>query len=427
MTEFESHQRMSKQTHSQPLVVDEEGKSKILEHMAIIYPKYRPPRGLKKEKPDWDLIAIEIRNILRDGSLNGHSGVGYPYSCKWSNIQHWIDNDPIEIVLLVMRRLYNLMYTDIEDDVDGKDLYEAGCVDFIRMFIKEELHSERKIVNKVPRLIKSPSLVDKIVAIYLYYNKDKQEIRNWRTIPSKPGLDFTDSGFEDIRSYHNLMRMKGKTADSDMSNWDYTVGKPLLDVATEFRLMQMQGKTKLVEKLFWNFEKCGLVALYVTSDGFICERIQGAQDSGKQDTSSTNSFTRAFQSFCIAYLNQIPLDEHMCLTAGDDCGENSYDNSAEMYKRMGHSVKLWRDTDIDGGLHFCSRFYPNDPSEPVTFEGCAKTIGNLIMCDEIDVGMIRSRLSELRNNPYERNLLIQYLKLNREDCYAWIHQWEGLV
>lgn len=360
---------------------------------------------------DWIGVASDINDILVGNALNLKSNPGFPFNSTYATSGQWINDNPHEIIIIATARIKRLMSNKITT-IDGFEIATEGYGDYVRLFIKDELHSDKKTLENRPRLIKSPSLIDKVIAIYLYSPFDKQQIAQWDRIPSKPGISFDDEGYVKTRAYHDLMRKNGPTFDSDMTNWDYSVSNALLQDATEFRIQTTINITDNIKNLFRNFQKVAANMDYVNSDGFIIKREEGVQDSGRQDTSSTNSFIRSYISFIIAYLNG-KLDSHLVMAGGDDCVENYYSNSIEMYKRMGHAVKEYHMVDETGGFEFCSHFYPLDKNEKVKFLGAAKTIANLLLADkeDVDTPMLLSILNELRYNP-EKILVVEYLKAN---------------
>jgi hypothetical protein len=254
------------------------------------------------------------------------------------------------------------------------ELVQNGLTDPVKVFLKDEPHSEKKILSGKLRLIASVSLKEQIKTKIFANSQNKAEIATWGSCPSKPGLGLHDEGLRVIAANaRNILRRGLKINCSDISGWDWSMQywEIMLDAKIRCRLA---GSTEHSVFGLFTRQHAHFVAasVFVTPDGVMHEQtVLGGQLSGDQNTSPTNSRGRICASLFARLLAGEPLildGEFDINAAGDDCFERDFPGLKEGLEIIGHKVK---DTTIYSsveGFEFCSQTWSEDgtarPTDP---------------------------------------------------------------
>jgi hypothetical protein len=126
---------------------------------------------------------------------------------KLANCRGWSERDYLEGNVLVLNNPYETV--------------KKNYVDPVRVFVKNEPHTLKKIEEKKYRLISSVSLVDQVIERLLHSQINQTEIDNWEAIPSMPGIGLTTD--EDFRKIAKLIKKIDNPVQTDVSGWDWSV------------------------------------------------------------------------------------------------------------------------------------------------------------------------------------------------------------
>lgn len=324
----------------------------------------------------WDKEIDEIKSQLK-----AEASPGVPHA-KISN-----RNDQLLSVMgdrfneIVLNRIEKIISMSEDELVkmDRRVRIDNNLVDPVRVFIKNEPHKVEKIMEGRLRLIMSVSLTDKVIEMLISKHLCKLEIQNWRDIPSKPGIGFSD---EDNRMvYEDIMSSGLEMCSSDVSGWDWGVKEwQILDEAES--IIKLANNPSPVWKHLLRM-KAHLEAesVYQFSDGvMVAPNFKGIQNSGKNRTSRSNSWMRVRVADLVG--------SRKTVASGDDCLESKVDDAVNKYQRYGIRLKGY--DEIVDRFEFCSRIYSKDGSYAVNKE---KMIMNLL--HQSPKGFMEYRLSML--------------------------------
>nr|QIJ56914.1 RNA-directed RNA polymerase [Scaphoideus titanus sobemo-like virus 1] len=194
----------------------------------------------------------------------------------------------------MLRHVNNGQFFSCKDGVPSQERLDAvwsmvqqrllkGDADPIRLFVKPEAHSEKKLKSEKYRLISSVSVVDQIIDHMLFGDLNDVMIENWIHIPNKPGWAPFGGGWRFIP--------KETWVATDASSWDWTVQPWLLELALEFRKRQCVNLTRRWEELAnWRYACLFRDPLFVTTAGHMFRQKQpGVMKSGCVNTIADNS------------------------------------------------------------------------------------------------------------------------------------------
>jgi hypothetical protein len=263
------------------------------------------------------------------------------------------------VMWAVTQRIELLSRIDlVSSNQTPKELVEAGLCDPVRLFVKQEPHSLRKLKEGRFRLISSVSLIDQLVERLIFGPQNQLEIQRWRNIPSKPGMGLSlyeqaTSIWRELQTNHDIC----PAAEADISGFDWSVQSWELwaDVVMRTELSDFGPKLKSAAM---NRFYCFMNSVFQLSDGTLIEQgLPGLMKSGSYCTSSTNSRIRCL----MAELIEAPW----CIAMGDDSVEGYVPHAKEKYQALGHECKDYIpcETDSSGALrkvNFCSHELSED-------------------------------------------------------------------
>lgn len=269
---------------------------------------------------------------------------------------------------IVLNRIEALLSTDLADlyKMSAKERVDRNLVDPVRCFVKSEPHKISKIMEGRVRLIASVSLIDKVIEMLLHNTLHKLEIKNWRNIPSKPGIGFSAEMNTDTYNYvmekHKLTPM----AYADVSGWDWSVKKYMIQDCAVGETLLCENPSQVWKHLVMAEACKESETIYQFSDGVMVQNdYTGVVNSGKYKTSRGNSWMRV-------YLAHLIGAEHVA-AAGDDSVESFVAGARSKYDALGFNIKDYQQ--VETGFEFCSRWYEKTHSFPLNL---AKTYMNLL-------------------------------------------------
>lgn len=270
----------------------------------------------------------------------------------------------------------------------GKDIFtytpeqlvKFGICDTVKVFIKKEPHSLKKIAEGRLRIISSVSLVDQIMTRLLCKKQNAAEIENWMSCPSSPGMGLNDDGLKVIWDIAKRMSLVNPICETDVSGWDWSVQQWELDLDADIRA-ELMGANPLMGFFLKVHAYVVGHSVFTMPDGdMFAQTIPGGQLSGDYNTSSTNSRCRVIATIA----SRIQAKEKGFLDTlgetwpslgikamGDDSFEVWFRGLEDGLSAIGHSIKMCvvRNANLDG-LEFCSQkfvgegiAYPVDPTK----------------------------------------------------------------
>jgi hypothetical protein len=233
------------------------------------------------------------------------------------------------------------------------------------VFVKNELHSQKKIDASRWRTIWSVSVVDQLVERVLNTNQNHAEIGEWDCISSKPGMGLNDDGLAKVAK---LVGKMSRPAGTDVTGWDMSIQQWQLDWDADMRAVHAGFDPG--DNLWKRRARLLGFTLLVFSDGTIAEQtIRGLIKSGAYITSSSGSRARVM-------MHKVAVGNASGVAAGmgDDCLEdlpNGWTKRMliDAYSVYGLRIKLVETFEHDGAVEFCSyRFFANGTVEPCNVE-----------------------------------------------------------
>jgi hypothetical protein len=265
-------------------------------------PRSLRPRCFNAEGFDEQEARTQLCQWIELGGWKKTGGAGVPYNnisttCKThGDVAAELGTE--KLIELVIGRIKRAIQYKGGSEITALMLFEAGLCDPTKVFIKNEPHKMSKIVAERYRLISSISTVDCLVHRLLYYTQNKEEIANWKYVPSSSGLDMaTEEGKAEIRKVITELRIalskhQQSLGEMDVSAFDWSLPEWLLHYENDLRLELMElPKDKWLDyRKVCNVMKYTLTrSLYVDSEGGMYVAPHGIQKSGHTNTSSTNS------------------------------------------------------------------------------------------------------------------------------------------
>lgn len=259
------------------------------------------------------------------------------------------------LVDLAVERLERLEEADYDEmlKLSAEQLVDRGFCDPVRVFVKNELHSELKVAQGRMRLIMSISVVDQLVERVLNAAQNQAEIRVWEHIPSKPGLGLHDEG---LASLEAQIKKLSRPQSSDITGFDWCVSQWWLDFDAVVR-ERLSGD---VSGMHLKRACCLGLSLIVFSDGEVwAQTKRGVQKSGSYNTSSSNSRIRSGCSYVVAWRSG---EDPEVMAMGDDAvEEESADDPVGAYALLGFKLKEVSTTALEFcayAFDLCGGFFP---------------------------------------------------------------------
>lgn len=294
------------------------------------------------------------------------------------------------VIHLVWRRLWRL---SVREPASPLECVEEDLMDYVRVFIKNELHHKNKVDEGRMRLIMSISVIDQLVERVLCVDQNMAEISCWESIPSKPGMGLHDEALAKL--IEGIKKIKNPVS-SDVSGFDWSVRWWMLELDAHMRadLAGASGHSRY-RRLLLRRAYLLSASVLMLSDGEVWAQIgPGVQKSGSYNTSSTNSRIRWFLA-AVAGADRAD-------TMGDDCVESYCEQATQRYLEMGLQLKQYDSCDLQSGVGFCGHII-RDKVELCVPERWERLAANLlqtrpatrIMRDE----MLCQIRHELRHSP----------------------------
>lgn len=349
---------------------DSLAKEAALDWVLARYPRLPPPVGTERQGDVWFSVS-RVKKIIAESV--GDSGAGLPCAPRGRNKGPARDNLGDDLVRAALSRLYLLSTTppDVLAKKTAKELVVEGYACPIRVFIKNELHPISKLAEGRARLIFNQSFVQSIANQYMTTPQNKEEIRNAEDCPSVPGLDLdSDEAADNI--FSRVFKGMKNPISSDVSGWDFSVSKWMLDLDAEARI-RLAG-VENDSPFAWfarNKALCEARKICVSSHGVMFELPEGVVVTGSDDTASTNSRIRNMVSILAGATNTFSM--------GDDnvTDHPNLDEYKDKMLSMGFRLTDVKRCNRLEGVEFCSRYFFSERAVPLDSSLC-KGLKNLL-------------------------------------------------
>jgi hypothetical protein len=297
-----------------------------------------------------------------------------------------------------------------------KECVVAGLCDISKLFPKEEPHSQKKLEEGRVRLIVSMSIVDNIIARLLFALQNNTEINNWQSIPSKPGIGFSD---ENLKIMFQSTVRKTNKAMADVSGWDWSMQEFDFEADLKRRAFLNDGFRSVWFLIASAHYYVVQRKLFMLADGSLYAQIlPGIMPSGWYNTSSTNSFTRCLNSYWVQLQSGLRPYELWAEAMGDDSLERFVQEAPYYYSLLGKNLKFYES--FDQTFEFCSLLFKDGIGAPVSPD---KMLVNLLQHSKREVEF---RVQVFNQFSYEtRNLDLSL----RSELFALIQKsgfWSGV-
>ncbi len=272
-----------------------------------------------------------------------------------------------------MERIDLLRNFDVNQNLQPQHLVRLGLCDPCKVFVKNEPHKRKKLLEGVQRLIFSVSLIDNVIARILHSNQNREEILNWKIIPPSAGLGLDDPGLAAIHEAITNMELRcNGLMSSDVSGWDFSVQSWELEADLQRRIALNGSSGTDWERIATAHLYCMSRKVFVLSDGSMYQQLlPGLMPSGWYLTASTNSNIRAIVSYHVAMEAGVPP---VVKTMGDDSVESAFDDAISAYARIGHQIKFIENVS-SSNFEFCSTRFVKGVGVPVNID---KQLVNLL-------------------------------------------------
>lgn len=268
------------------------------------------------------------------GRLDLSSSPGYPHCREAPTNRDWLKHDGIQCDFLQLARLWD----DVQMVMAGK--YEQ----YVRVFIKEEPLTQRKLSENRWRLILASSLPVQVFWHMLFDYMNDREIYHSYNLPSQHGFVPVAGGW---KLYHAQWRHQGKTHGVDKTAWDWTCPAWLIDAELQLRIRlgrgeRMQDWTGHAHRMYRDmFHHPTLI---LSSGQTLRQTVPGVMKSGCVNTISTNGH-------CQLLLHVVCCLETACdiyplpSSCGDDTLQHpKHDVLVDSYRSHGVLIKSISDT-----------------------------------------------------------------------------------
>lgn len=327
--------------------------------------------------------------LVVDTQIKLQSRPGVPMCAAQPTNAEVLNKDRQFLIDCVYERLTLLAF--FQPPEDAREIVEEGFADPVKLFVKNEPHSQKKKKSNRWRLISSVSLIDQVVERILCGPQNRVEIDRHLEIPSQPGMGATD---EDLKNtYEKVRKMSeepdfGDLAEADVTGFDWSVQPWEHAFEAQIRAdLYDLPEEHVMRRMLAARAHCLVHACFVNTNGEILElEFPGIQLSGSYNTSSSNSRLR--------YVMAMLVGSSDAITMGDDCVEKWVENAMEKYRSFGHPLKMY--IRCKKGFEFCSQRYADGSAEPLNF---GKTFYRFLHQDKRDDELVHQLLYEMRHHP----------------------------
>jgi len=260
---------------------------------------------LRFDLPEDFMQKSHCERVIRN-RLDWNSSPGYPYMRYATTNRDFfkvVDGVPSQ-------QMIDYCWSLVEERLENKDS------DYIRVFIKPEPHTWKKMKQHRYRLIMSVSVIDQIIDHMLFATMNDLMVDNYVSIPTKVGWSQFLGGWK-------LVPTSG-VVSTDKSCWDWTVQPWLIEVLLDLRINLCYGRSKdrFAELAAWRYSQLYREAVFIFSNGRVLKQtFSGMQKSGSVLTISDNSIAQVILDARINEefrMKEQPVEYGILWSMGDD-------------------------------------------------------------------------------------------------------------
>lgn len=262
--------------------------------------------------PDNFLTRDHYEEILKD--IEWDSSPGYPWCIQYTTNRQLFKVVDGQVCPVQSDMVWQIVQARLEDR--GHDP--------IRLFIKPEPHSQKKVREGRFRLISSVSIIDQLIDQMLFGSFNNRLIDTHGYHPIKTGWTPYIGGWKQIP-------VSGFVC-ADKSSWDWTV-KPWLNyMDLEIRKELCRNLTdQWIELAEWRYQKLfGDGCEFITSGGLhLFQEGGGVMKSGCVNTISSNSIMQCILHCMVS--RRLDMEPGMIWCMGDDTMQTDMGEDSEAY------------------------------------------------------------------------------------------------
>ena len=345
-----------------------------------------------------------LRHLLK---VHGDKSPGYPLNLDYTNNHAAMESEFVGILNSCIARLHMWLTIDetiLAEEIDSYWLLENGYMDPSTIFIKDEPHPERKLVDGKYRCITPVSLVDQVVEACLFSEMSTANKESLFASGSAVGIGFHPDGVRDYINYVKSMEKKyGPATEDDVSGFDSLHTPQVYEASAEYDrlIFRIKGVAENWWKAHRVWSKLKPYSIVVIGDVLYVRTDEGMMDSGSRDTSRRNTTFRRLYGFYIAVLMDI-VQNFDVLPNGDDA--NSWgipENHLETYRKTAASIGITlRDLRYanDGKINFCSHLYDFNRTDGAVLTSWPKAVYKMLTKKVLEPYDVRQVLEEMRCN-----------------------------
>lgn len=322
---------------------------------------------LIKERLEW-----LVEHVNRDASP------GLPWAVLGKTNAQLIDHHKELLIDICVRRIKLLSDVSLSDlyDMTAEERILKGYNDPSRMFVKDEPHKRTKVQEGRNRIIMSVSIADKLIQMYMRKFIHDLGIKNWKSVPNKPGISF-DAETNKWMWKHVTENFQCST---DVSGFDFSYQEWDKEFEVDLKIALCNDPTPFWKHLMHASRICLSNIVLSTSDGRLFKLTwKGLLLSGEYLTGECNSTVRNMKA---EQVGSGPSE-----SMGDDCVEQAINDPYLKYAEIGITLKVC--DPITDTFEFCSRIYTRDKSWLVND---AKLLMNLVHANVSTGAQYRSAL-----------------------------------
>lgn len=343
-------------------------------------------------------VAAAVDHVLESGQLNPKATPGYPFDRVGRTKEAVLEKfyGPVRDAAIDLIENWKRVGRANIARMPIVDLMKAYLVYPTQAKIKQEPHAREKLEQQRYRIFFAVSMVHEIVTRVLYGNIVNREADNWRKLPVKPGIGFTDDMVRDL--YQHVDSLGENREDNDGSGYDWSQRQWVIDVVTEAtieaydidscRAELMRIDVYLSYKTPWLISDGTLLEVYFEGEN----REWLVWKSGRFTTARDNSWGRITLAH-LAAERLGKLDQSWAVTMGDDCVESDLDRD---YTQFGIRITDRNKTRRGEPFTFCSHEIRADGRAKLIPWG--KTLYRLLS-NRPDWEFVFQFEHELRHNP----------------------------
>lgn len=297
------------------------------------------------------------------------SSPGYPLCDVNNSNEYWLNEEWTYTKFMTISLLKNI--GSLAELPAGK---RGELENFVKVFIKNEPLSRKKVEQKRPRVIMGTSLVYQLASRVIYSNLLDAFVQSWKDTPISTGMGLSTP--DQIREMYELL--KDFDTSDDVSSWDWRMQHWLLSASVEVQLRVLAhfGASVFHLTVYGYLQALLASPVLAYSDGeLVVLDEDGLIASGRLDTADLNSKAKSL------LMKLVHFDPSLkTRTMGDDGiakgGRLTVQGLKDRYEQLGYELSLAH-VFLKTEIEFCSHLF-DYANEKVVFLNSAKAVANYV-------------------------------------------------